>query len=318
MKTFTFILMILMTVATTLNAQIPNNGFENWETTGNCMIPTGWYCPNNFADTSGSYFAVTRSADHYPPPVGNYSIRLENNVSLLPSWQGIGMAWSGDSLGLDNPAFPITGHPISLCGYYKFIPQNNDTMDIHIVLYKNGIDIAMGNFISFAPASDWTPFNIPISDYTDADSARIMMIAAYIDKEHSGVQGNSVLYVDNLSFDTLITTMHLASSELPSKFYLAQNYPNPFNPVTIIRYSLPNDVGRNGIPTYMVTLTVYNLLGQEVAILVNEKREAGRYEVGFDASSLSSGVYFYRVVAGDPSTISGQSFISTKKFVLLK
>jgi len=91
-------------------------------------------------------------------------------------------------------------------------------------------------------------------------------------------------------------------NNLPTKFELSQNYPNPFNPVTVIRYSLPVNS--------WVTLKVYNVLGQEVATLVNEKREAGRYEIEFIASAFSSSVYFYRLVAVD--------YVSTKKLLLLK
>ncbi len=88
----------------------------------------------------------------------------------------------------------------------------------------------------------------------------------------------------------------------PIKFELYQNYPNPFNPTTTIQFDIPK--------ASFVTLKVYNILGREVATLVNEKREAGRYEAKFKASTLSSGVYFYRLQAGD--------YVSTKKFVLIK
>ena len=79
-------------------------------------------------------------------------------------------------------------------------------------------------------------------------------------------------------------------ADLPTEVGLKQNYPNPFNPVTTIRYQLPADMH--------VELRVYNLLGQEVAILVNEQVSAGTHEVSFDGSRLSSGVYIYRLQAG--------------------
>jgi hypothetical protein len=88
----------------------------------------------------------------------------------------------------------------------------------------------------------------------------------------------------------------------PSRFGISQNYPNPFNPVTTIKYTLPK--------TGYVTLKVYNTLGEEVDVLVNEIKEAGIYNVGFDASKLSGGVYFYRIVAGKISQV--------KKMILLK
>jgi len=89
---------------------------------------------------------------------------------------------------------------------------------------------------------------------------------------------------------------------IPAKLQLFQNYPNPFNPVTTIMFQIPEKS--------FVTIKVYDVLGNEVATLVNEEKPAGNYEVRFSASSLSSGIYFYRLQAGD--------FIETKKMLLLK
>jgi len=90
-------------------------------------------------------------------------------------------------------------------------------------------------------------------------------------------------------------------------FYLHQNYPNPFNPVTTISYSIPT-VQTGYIPS--VQLKVFDVLGREVATLVNEEKPAGRYKVSFNANKLPSGIYFYRITAG--------SFHQTKKMLLLK
>ena len=86
------------------------------------------------------------------------------------------------------------------------------------------------------------------------------------------------------------------------EFSLSQNYPNPFNPVTIISYQLPK--------TGFVTLKVYDVLGNDVVTLVNEEKPAGNYNINFDASELPSGVYYYKIRAGN--------YVETKKMMFLK
>ncbi len=96
---------------------------------------------------------------------------------------------------------------------------------------------------------------------------------------------------------------------LPVIFEMFQNYPNPFNPTTTIKYSIPASLN----PSQGVTLTqlkIFDILGREVATLVNEAKAPGNYEVNFDAINLASGVYFYRLQAG--------SFVQTKKMMLMK
>ncbi len=89
---------------------------------------------------------------------------------------------------------------------------------------------------------------------------------------------------------------------LPKSFELSQNYPNPFNPVTQIRYSLPVDC--------KVKLEIYNILGQKVETLVNRRQKVGYKAVKWDADSFSSGIYFYRIEAGN--------FTKARKMILLK
>jgi hypothetical protein len=88
----------------------------------------------------------------------------------------------------------------------------------------------------------------------------------------------------------------------PSDFVLYQNYPNPFNPNTKIKFVIPK--------SSFVNLKIYNVLGKDVATLVNEERPAENHEVEFNATDLPSGVYFYRIKAG--------LFIETKKMILMK
>ncbi len=107
-----------------------------------------------------------------------------------------------------------------------------------------------------------------------------------------------------LKVDTRHSIVDVEKEEkvLPIRFNLKQNYPNPFNPVTRINYSIPFDG--------LVRIKVYNLLGEEVHLLVNEEKSAGFYSVDFDGENLSSGIYFYRIQSGD--------FMMTKKLILLK
>lgn len=101
---------------------------------------------------------------------------------------------------------------------------------------------------------------------------------------------------------------------LPQEFSLSQNFPNPFNPSTTINFSIPS-VGAEHVQPLQVLLKVYDLLGREIATLVNEEKVPGNYEARFNAenfngTSLPSGVYFYRLTAGN--------FAATKKMILLK
>ena len=102
--------------------------------------------------------------------------------------------------------------------------------------------------------------------------------------------------------DTIVTSVGQLASQVPLQFSLYQNFPNPFNPSTTIKFELPK--------SSHVSLAVYDILGRELSLLVNERRNAGGYEVKFDGSNLASGVYFYRLEAGD--------FVQTKKLLILR
>jgi hypothetical protein len=108
--------------------------------------------------------------------------------------------------------------------------------------------------------------------------------------------GNEILINQN------INKLLVSKDVIPNKFALYQNYPNPFNPTTVIKYQIPKD----GI----VTLKIYDILGREVKILVNEQKFTGRYEVKFDATDLASGIYIYRIQVND--------YTSSKKMMLIK
>ena len=307
MKKTTIILMVLICSAIKANAQIPNNGFEDWLTVGNCIEPVGWHSFYSLFDSTGNYCPVTRSTDHYPESVGNYSVRIANDTTIWNTgvepgrFLGWGMLFT-TKLN-DKPLFPITGHPTSLCGYYKFLPQNGDTMNINIYLFQNGSEMFGAHLISNASVADWTSFNIIFPNYTNADSARMTLSAATEPKDGGGILGNSVLYVDNLSFDSLITSVPEETADrMPGTFLLSQNYPNPFNPSTTISFDLPK--------TSEVTLKIFNILGEELTTLVSGKLTAGTYSYEWDGSNVVSGIYLYKLEA--------EGYVKTKKMILMR
>jgi hypothetical protein len=102
--------------------------------------------------------------------------------------------------------------------------------------------------------------------------------------------------------DTNTVGIKPISSSVPDKFKLYQNYPNPFNPTTIIRFQIKD--------SRFVMLKVHDVIGREVATLINEKLQPGTYEVQFSGDKLSSGIYIYRLSAGD--------YVETKKMMLIK
>lgn len=117
-----------------------------------------------------------------------------------------------------------------------------------------------------------------------------------------GGQSGTVV-IDNLVIDPLVATGVETIAGLPKTTNLLQNYPNPFNPSTTIRYEVAGGAGN-------VRLAVYDLIGREVAVLVNEPKAPGRYEVALNGSDLASGVYLYRLTAG--------GYSETRKLVILR
>jgi hypothetical protein len=273
MKKNVCISLSFFTLAIIATAQIPNNGFENWTNVGNGLEPTFWYTPNSL-DTTGNYFPVTRSDDHFPQNIGSYSIRLENQPALLPGFKAFGIALTTRLDGSDRPLFAVTGHPTSMCGYFKFSSQNGDTMDIHFALYKNGIEITSGGFLSSNTFSEWTSFNIQVSNplYAEADSARITLSAFYSD--NLLVHGNSVLYVDNLSFDIPISGFNNPSAGNNTNFI----HPNPASD-----YIFPDANEMNG---KNVIVDIYDVSGRLVkqGMLVNNQTK-------INIEDLNNGIY---------------------------
>lgn len=277
MKKLILILGSVLAIHAEASAQIPNNGFENWTTIGAYENPNSWATTNS--SSAGPFYACTKSSDHYPTNVGNYSIRLENKTTLTPATGAGGMAITKAFDFPFKPAFPVTGHPTSLTGYYKFTQLNNDTAFIKVNLFLNHTLINSGSilndaFIVTTNVSSWTSFSLTLPSYANADSASIWLSAYYPETQTNGPSGNSVLYVDNLNFDNLI----IGVKESDKASTLFNMYPNPA--ADMVELAFENTYSGS------VTANIYTVLGK---LIRSKELEPNEHQLRI--GDLVNGVY---------------------------
>ncbi len=185
--------------------------------------------------------------------------------------------------------------------------------------------------LTLTPTLVWTAlpdilyYNVQVSTYSDynviADSATLTSVERTIPvgKLHSNtfyywrVRAISNLGIGPWTFSWRFLTGNVGiipiSNQIPNKFNLSPNFPNPFNPMTKIKFDLPKSSG--------VRITVFDVTGKEVAVIVNETLQAGSYQTEWDASAYPSGVYFYRMVVRHGGSSTGD-FSETKKMILVR
>ncbi len=151
-----------------------------------------------------------------------------------------------------------------------------------------------GVYHSTNNGANWIQIN---QGFTTIPTVTALVISKYY--LIAGTEGKSAWQRDLEDFGIGIQNI---STEIPSKYSLSQNYPNPFNPSTVIRFSLP--------AVSFASLKIYDMLGKEVATLVNEKLAAGTYSVDWNASEFTSGVYFYKLIT--------DKYTETKRMILMK
>jgi hypothetical protein len=203
--------------------------------------------------------------------------------------------------GDDDYGFPIEFRYNSLKGFYKLNSQGGDQLFVTLWVAADTQAIGVGSIL-LNDAASYTEFAIPIT-YIDPATPNKCIISFQIFNPVGGINVTlgSEMYLDDLELSMDIVS-DVENEFQPLAFQLEQNYPNPFNPSTKISYSIPQEGD--------VTLKIYDVLGNELATLINEEKPAGVYEVEFDASNLSSGIYFYKLTAS--------SFVETKKMTVLK
>jgi len=303
-----------------------NNG-ENWSSINQGLSGEGLYIRSLVVNSNGNIFAGT---------AGGVYRSNDNGDSWLPINQGLSNT-NVYSLAINSTGIIYAG---SSGGIFRTI---NSTLPVELTSFAAKTidkDKVKLNWKTETEVNNYgfdVERNTPLDPLSRGETGTSSLVSARDDyhwekigfvqgngnsnspKEYSFIDknpigGNKFLYrlrqVDN---DGKFTYSDAVEVEiLPTQYELSQNFPNPFNPVTKIRYTIPaaslNPFSKRA--GTLVILKVYDELGNEVATLVNEEKPAGNYEINFNANNLSSGVYYYRIIAGNYNEV--------KKMILLK
>jgi photosystem II stability/assembly factor-like uncharacterized protein len=296
-----------------------NNGGGNWTTTNNGNVLDGnpalamdiSYQTSNKVyvgtapyQTRSGLFRTTNGGTGWDNITGTLPDRFPADIAVDPNddeivyvtFYGFGTGHVFKSNNNGDTWTDISDNLPDVPTLAVIVDMNNSN---HVYI---GTDI--GVFVSTDGGGNWQDFNDGLPDAVQGMDLNITYVSNVI----------RVMTHGNGGYERkLLSQIPVGLDPDPpvvSSFKLEQNYPNPFNPGTVINWQ----VAVNSF----VTLKVYDVLGNEIAVLVNEEKAAGSYQTEFDGSGLASGTYIYRLEAGDPSANSGQGFVKTKKMILLR
>ena len=212
----------------------------------------------------------------------NNSAMYQNYNYMINNWLNY------SSLSLQSP----NGGEVWIVGETEEITW----ADINV--YDVKIELSVNNGNNWTTIVESTPNTGSYSWQVTAPDSSDQCLIRITNKDDENVNDIS----DDVFTIDIISGIEETEENIPSEFDLSQNYPNPFNPVTSIKYQVPE--------ASLVSIKVYDLIGRELKVLVNEVKQPGTYQVNFDSGNFASGVYFYKMIAGD--------FSSVKKMNLLK
>jgi len=196
--------------------------------------------------------------------------------------------------------------PLKPKSFNLILPQDTSSQTITTFLWHSTYSLNLYDQIEYELliASDEQFNNLVLraSEIIDTTYSIQLQNGKYFWKVKSYTSSSTYTFSNVMSFVVNIPTDVNSEKDTPFEFYLDQNFPNPLNPSTTIKYSIPK--------SSQVSLKIFNMLGEELETLVNEEKTVGTYEVNWNAANLPSGVYFYRLQAGD--------FVQTRKMILLK
>jgi hypothetical protein len=286
-----------------LSALSTDSGYNNslW-----CIGDTILFGTNSSKIYFSSNYGINWITEPTSPEISIYSIYWD--FIPYPSGQQMFAGTSGSILKSSNFGInwsiqqnvPGTGYILGICSFSPGVNRLTDMNEIYSRSNKIYIGYQGTNWGLWytAPAGNYTFLFQKRNEPPPSDQYSAPVVGV---RDNGGV---------SICFGCRWGGIKLINSEVPSSYSLSQNYPNPFNPSTSIKYQIAK-FGE-------VQLKIFDMLGKEIATLVNEKLSLGTYEVDWDASNYPSGVYFYKLIVSDPETSSGSSFTESKRMVLIK
>lgn len=256
---------------------IPNGNFDNWSTVS-YDLPQGWVAQNDF-----SAQPVQKTTDKY---AGNYAIKLQNIFTGTDRRPGLAET-AGPHSGQYNmfgpmPAFPVSTKPDTLFCFAKFAPQNGDSATIMVQLFHQGQPVGFSQLF-MGPFTNYRLMKLPINYFgssTNPDSAVIQLAAFQLTNNNTQPHGASALYVDNISFDKVMSS--IPQQEKPLTFYM---YPNPANDKLNLQFEDWQNVKAINITEMSGKLVLHQDM----------------YTKQIDVQSFERGIYFISIVTTNSS-----------------
>jgi len=271
-----------------------NNGFQNLNTVAWCI--TTRYNHVAAADTVVDDLQFNIGFYLYTGGASSMSRWRDKNYGYK---NHMWWTYSNPSKTLDT-SYAIWRANLTEEGNYEvftYIPFSNATYVLYKIYHKDGFDTVSINQSNYS--DEWV--SLGKYNFAAGNTGYIRLGDA------TGIAGQEMVF-DAVKWSYLGPLVGVEKEEIiPTEYSLSQNYPNPFNPVTTVRYTIPSNVKREKSNT---KLMIFDVLGRAVVELVNELKEPGTYEVSWDASGITSGIYYYRLTAGE--------FSETKKMILLR
>jgi len=286
MKSVALIFLIALIVASPrlTEAQVPNGGFETWAG----GIPTGW------------------TTDNVPPlavPITQTASSHSGSSAVMGTVVSLAGISSYPPYLFEE--FSVNQRYATFSGWYTFSSVGGDSLYGWLVMYKASVGIGVSVFSNKTTRGSYTQFNAAISYYGSGvpDSCWMFFAITGSSANNDTIHVGSTFKLDDVTLSGTATGItEQPEPAQPLTYSLSQNYPNPFNPSTVIAYQ----TAKAG----PVRLTVYDILGREVATLVNAVQPQGSHEARFDGGALSSGMYIYRLEA--------PGFVQQRKMIFAK